>query len=70
MKKFYLCGIAFQHELGETREIDIYDSLEACKAGHKCWEECGIVELETEEFPEDYTKRTWLVPQDLKWGRE
>lgn len=74
MHKKYLCGIAFQHELGETSEINIYDSLEELKKGHICWEECGIVEIEIKDDkqPEDYSSSTWIVKQDLSikdWER-
>ena len=70
MKK-YLCGIAFQHELGETDEIDIYDTLEEMKSSHKCWHSCGIVEIEIEfeSHPENYTYHTWVVKQNMNWGK-
>lgn len=70
MKKYYLCGISFQHELGETDEIGIYDSIEELKSKHYCWEECGIVELnvENDNDPKDWKSFIWIVPQNLKWG--
>lgn len=67
MKK-YVCGITFQHELGFTDEISVYDSLEELKEKHPCYEDCGIVEIETEGVSEKYTLHEWVVEQDLKWG--
>jgi hypothetical protein len=66
--KYYLCGIAFQSELGETDEIGIYSSLEELKSKHECWESCGIVEIESDGKPEKYTSHVWVVPQDLKFN--
>ena len=40
----YICGIDYQHELGEC-DITIYATLESLKKKTKCWKECGIVEL-------------------------
>lgn len=72
MSKLFLCGIAFQHELGETDEIDIYNSLEDCKKGHSCWKECGIVAIEVkdEKKPEKYSSSEWIVEQDLYWRKK
>lgn len=67
MKKYYLCGVAFQHELGETDEIGIYDVLEELKRNHDCWDKCGIVEIESDGKPEEYTSHVWLVEQDLRF---
>ena len=43
VKKAYICGIAWQHEVGETN-VKIYESPKACP----CWDykECGVVEVE------------------------
>ena len=49
MKKVtgYMCKIAFDHELGcDYHGTTVYPSLTALKENHKCWEECGIVEVE------------------------
>ena len=69
MKK-YMCGISFQHELGYTDEITIEDSLEELKEKHKCYSECGVVEIEIEfeSHPENYTSHKWVVEQNLSWG--
>jgi hypothetical protein len=66
----YLCGVTFQHELGETDEIGIYDSVEELKADGKCWEQCGIVEIEFESIPEAYTSHKWIVEQNMDWGKK
>jgi len=44
----YLCGVAFQWELGET-DVNLYGSKDSLKADHKCWKDCGIVELGVED---------------------
>lgn len=69
MKK-YLCGPSFRYELGET-QMDgyIFDSIEELKQKHSCWEECGIVEIEFEKLPEDYSSHKWVVPEDLDWRK-
>jgi hypothetical protein len=64
-KKYYLCGVAFQHELGETDEIGIYDTLEELIRKHTCVAECGAVEIESEGKPKDYTAHKWLMPQNF-----
>ena len=70
MKK-YLCGVAFCHELGETDDIGIYDTLEEVQA-LRCSRQCGIVEIEFADGgnPEDYTSHKWLQEQDLRWQDE
>jgi len=57
IKFFYICGVAWQHELGEIPVL-VYDSIERLKKMNSCWKECGIVELKV-EFVE------WIEPQDL-----
>jgi hypothetical protein len=67
VKKYYLCGIAFQHELGETDDLSIFETLEDLKAKHKCWEECGIVELRVRKgkTPEEWYAHRWIEEQNL-----
>lgn len=69
MYKKYLCGVTFQHELGET-EVTLFDLVEDLKNNYGCWERCGIVEIEIEDedSPELYTSHKWIVEQDMKWG--
>lgn len=55
--KVYMCGVAWQHEIGETW-VKVFPSVESLKAAHTCTNECGIVELDV-EFSE------WVKPQDL-----
>ena len=64
MKK-YLCGVSFQHELNECTDIHFYDTLEELKEKGKCWEECGVVEIEFDEVPEKYTSKKWVIAQNL-----
>lgn len=55
----YLCGITWQHELGQT-DIKIYPTVDSIKNQHGCSEHsCGIVEVEVK------CKR-WIVDQDLR----
>lgn len=68
MKK-YLCGVTFQHELGETDDIGIYDSIDQLKEKSKCYVECGIVEIEFVTKPENYTAHTWILEQNFDWNK-
>jgi hypothetical protein len=64
-KKLYLCGIDFQHELGEAcGGTKLYPSVEDLKENQGCWTSCGIIELEI-----DTKKHKWVEPQDL-WNSE
>ena len=40
-----MCGIAFQHELGET-DVKLYPTAKEMKKRHVGSEECGIAEVE------------------------
>lgn len=43
----YMCAIDWQYEVGNARNGNIvYPSIDALKADHDCWQECGIVEVE------------------------
>ena len=66
----YVCGVSFQHEIGECSDIPYYDTLEELKAKGKCWEECGAVELEFDGpyYPRDRTEiksHEWVVRQTM-----
>jgi hypothetical protein len=42
----YMCAIDWECELGAASDGNrVYPSVEALKHGHKCWEDCGIVEV-------------------------
>jgi hypothetical protein len=71
MTKKYLCGVSFEHELGETDEIGIYDSIEDLKKDGECWKECGIVEVDVEdgEEPKTTDPHRWVVEQNFNWGK-
>ena len=57
--KVYTCGIDFQHELGEVLDyVKVYSTIEDLKRQVKCWEQCGIVELEV-------SLSKWVEPQKL-----
>ncbi len=60
-KKIYVCGVDWQHEIGEASDVIMYPSVESLKKHRTCWEECGIVELEVK-----LTK--WVEPQDFSKG--
>jgi len=73
MKK-YLCGVAFDTELGYTDEIGFYDSVDILKEDRECWEECGIVEVEFDGpnnpgSMEDIKAYKWVVEQNMSWGK-
>lgn len=42
--KKYICGVDWQHEWDQIREF--YPTIQSIKHHRKCWEGCGIVELE------------------------
>lgn len=59
--KGYMCGVAWQHEVGET-EVELYQSPEACRKARGCTNECGIVEVEVR-------LRRWVRKQDIIGAR-
>lgn len=63
MSKTYLCGVSYQHEIGQC-DVDYFDSLEELKASLKCWTGCGVVELELDEQGKEISHK-WVVEQDL-----
>jgi hypothetical protein len=60
-RKGYMCGVDFQHELGEVLDsTPVYASVKALKEQRKCWKTCGIVEVEVKITQ-------WIEPQDFKF---
>jgi hypothetical protein len=57
-KKSYVCGVDWQHEIGECNDVKLFSSIKALKKARTCWEECGIVELEIKV-------KKWVEPQNL-----
>jgi hypothetical protein len=59
-KSLYVCGVDWQHEIGNVKGWSgpVYGSVEECKKFSKCWEQCGIVEVQM-------TLVKWHEPQDL-----
>jgi hypothetical protein len=61
-RKFYMCGVDWQHEIGEAPDLEgrmpIYSTVEELKAKRTCWPECGILEIVM-------TESQWIVKQDL-----
>ena len=43
--KAFMCGVAWQHELGET-DVKTYGSAKDCENDQGCTKTCGIVEVE------------------------
>jgi hypothetical protein len=63
-RKGYLCGVDFQHELGEVMDsTPVYSSVEDLKRQRECWSDCGIVEVEV-------TLVKWVEPQDFSRFKE
>lgn len=57
--KVYTCGVDWQHELGHAAGGNrVYASVKDLKEHAKCWEQCGIVELEI-------TLSKWIAEQDF-----
>ena len=44
-KKGFLCGVAFQHELGETT-VKVFPTAKSLEERKTCTDECGIAEVE------------------------
>jgi hypothetical protein len=60
-KYVYLCGVDWQHELGEEMlkpDVVVYPSVESLKKHRTCWKSCGIVKLKV-------TLEEWVEDQDL-----
>ena len=57
-KKSYVCGVDWQHEIGECNDVTLYSSIKALKKARSCWPQCGIVELEIKV-------KKWVEPQDF-----
>jgi hypothetical protein len=57
-RKSYVCGVDFQHEIGECNDVKLFSSIKALKKARTCWKECGIVELEIKI-------KKWVEPQNL-----
>jgi hypothetical protein len=51
----YMCGVAWQHEAGET-DVKIYASAAQCERREHCTKDCGIVKAEISLVK-------WIVPQ-------
>lgn len=49
VKTGYICEIAYDHEL-EYTDVKIYYSIATLKEHTKCWQECGIVEVEIKKI--------------------
>lgn len=58
--RFYICGVAMQHELGET-VVKTYPSVKVLKESSDCWRECGIVEVNLDEH-----KIFWVEDQQIE----
>ena len=41
----FMCGVAWQHEIGETGGVEIHATEEACVKACGCTDECGIVKV-------------------------
>lgn len=55
----YMCGVDWQHELGEASGGNtIYPSIEDLKRHRQCWKQCGIVAVTVEE-------QAWVEGQDI-----
>lgn len=59
--KSYVCGVAWQHELGQT-DVTLYPTEGSLNRAHNCTDSCGIVEVEVR-------LRRWVVEQDLRRDR-
>lgn len=58
----YLCGVDYQHELGEC-ETRVFASIEGLKNMQPCWKSCGIVEIKIK-----VEGVRWIKKQNLRLG--
>lgn len=63
MTKTYLCGVDYQHEMGEGL-ADFFNTIDELKAAKPCWKSCGIVELSLNEAGEE-VGYSWVEQQSL-----
>ncbi len=62
--KGYMCGVDWQHELGEAMGGNVvYPSVDDLKKHRKCVKNCGIVEVKVQ-------LSKWVEPQDLFRGEK
>lgn len=58
VRKIFVCGVDWQHEIGHASDVKMYASEDDLKRKRTCWESCGIVQLEVRIVK-------WTHPQDL-----
>jgi ribosomal protein L34E len=59
----YMCGVDYQHEVGEVMDsTPVYSSVEDLKRQRTCWKRCGICEIEIRAVK-------WVEPQDFSNGK-
>jgi hypothetical protein len=63
-RKFYMCGVDYQHELGECKVVT-YSTKKSLKNANTCWTQCGIVEITVDD-----SNVKWIEPQDFNQGTE
>lgn len=61
-KYLYICGVDWQHEVGEVLYIEgkmpFYSSVSELKKSKPCWKTCGIVKIKLK-------LDSWIVEQAL-----
>ena len=58
-KYVYICGVDWQHELGEVPDFTkVYSSVDDLKNQRTCWKQCGIVKIKVELVE-------WVIEQNL-----
>lgn len=57
VKYIYICGVDWQHELGEVTDFTpAYSTIKDLKRQRDCWKNCGIVRLKV-------SLDKWVTPQ-------
>jgi hypothetical protein len=57
--KGYICNTGWDFELGEALSVEVYSSIEALKEESKCWETCGITEIEIKFSKQISPSKRW-----------
>lgn len=56
--ELYMCGVDWQHEIGDSGDVQVFESLEMLKRHYRCVATCGAVRVSAV-----LTEIDWPIPQ-------
>lgn len=69
MRKTYVCGVSYQHEMDHPEIVHFFDSVEDLKKSDTCWLQCGIVEISLNDKGKEISHK-WIHDQDFSsWAK-